>query len=324
METAIETFDLTRHFKRGKEKELVVALDRVNLQVEEGEIFGLLGPNGAGKTTLINILTTTLLPTSGAAHVKGMDVVEEAAEIRRFISLVSGGESPGYGILTARENLWFFSQLHGVPRHVANERIKEFMEKLEFTDYANTKMHKLSTGYKQRLNLARGFISDPDVLFLDEPTLGLDVLSAKQIRSLVKEWVTRDSEKTVLLTTHYMAEAEEMCNRVAMIDQGKILACDTPENLKRGLEAKATLRLEVPSDESGYSWLREMPGVLGFSETTHIETGTTTLKLLLEDELGIITISDKIKKKGLRVVSMSETRPTLEDVYISLVGRGLK
>ena len=324
MGTAIETLDLTRHFKRGKEKELVVALDHVNLQVEEGEIFGLLGPNGAGKTTLINILTTTLLPTSGAAYVKGMDVVEEAAEIRRYISLVSGGESPGYGILTARENLWFFSQLHGLPSRVANERIKEFMEKLEFTDYANTKMHKLSTGYKQRLNLARGFISDPDVLFLDEPTLGLDVLSAKQIRSLVKEWVKRDSEKTVLLTTHYMAEAEEMCNRVAMIDQGKILACDTPENLKRGLEAKATLRLEVPSDESGYSWLREMPGVLGFSETTHIETGTTTLKLLLEDELGIITISDKIKKKGLRVVSMSETRPTLEDVYISLVGRGLK
>lgn len=324
MGTAIETLDLTRHFKRGKEKELVVALDRVNLQVEKGEIFGLLGPNGAGKTTLINILTTTLLPTSGAAYVKGMDVVEEAAEIRRYISLVSGGESPGYGILTARENLWFFSQLHGLRSRVANERIKEFMEKLEFTDYANTKMHKLSTGYKQRLNLARGFISDPDVLFLDEPTLGLDVLSAKQIRSLVKEWVKRDSEKTVLLTTHYMAEAEEMCNRVAMIDQGKILACDTPENLKRGLEAKATLRLEVPSDESGYSWLREMPGVLGFSETTHIETGTTTLKLLLEDELGIITISDKIKKKGLRVVSISETRPTLEDVYISLVGRGLK
>ncbi len=324
MGTAIETLDLTRHFKRGKEKELVVALDRVNLQVEEGEIFGLLGPNGAGKTTLINILTTTLLPTSGAAYVKGMDVVEEAAEIRRYISLVSGGESPGYGILTARENLWFFSQLHGLRSRVANERIKEFMEKLEFTDYANTKMHKLSTGYKQRLNLARGFISDPDVLFLDEPTLGLDVLSARQIRSLVKEWVKRDSEKTVLLTTHYMAEAEEMCNRVAMIDQGKILACDTPENLKRGLEAKATLRLEVPSDESGYSWLREMPGVLGFSETTHIETGTTTLKLLLEDELGIITISDKIKKKGLRVVSISETRPTLEDVYISLVGRGLK
>ncbi|MFQ5951006.1 MAG: ABC transporter ATP-binding protein [Candidatus Geothermarchaeales archaeon] len=324
METAIKTLDLTRHFKRGKEKELVVALDHVSLKVEEGEIFGLLGPNGAGKTTLINILTTTLLPTTGTAYVKGMDVVEEASEIRRIISLVSGGESPGYGILTARENLWFFSQLYGVPGKVANERIKELMEKLEFTDYANTKMHKLSTGYKQRLNLARGFISDPDVLFLDEPTLGLDILSAKRIRSLVKEWVKGNSEKTLLLTTHYMAEAEEMCNRVAMIDHGKILACDTPENLKNDLKAKATLRLEVPSDEGGYSWLREMPGVLGFSETAHIETGTTTLKLLLEDELEIIAISDRIKRKRLKVISMSETRPTLEDVYISLVGRGLK
>lgn len=324
MTAAIKTLDLTRHFKKEKEEEVVVALDQVDLQVEEGEIFGLLGPNGAGKTTLINILTTTLLPTSGDAYVNGINVVEEPAEIRKFISLVSGGESPGYGILTAQENLWFFSQLHGVSGDVARERIQDLMEELEFTDYADSRMHKLSTGYKQRLNLARGFVSDPKILFLDEPTLGLDVISAKQIRTLVKEWVTQDTGKTVLLTTHYMAEAEEMCNRVALINKGRILACDTPEKLKGDLEAKATLQLEVQSDREGYSWLQEMPDVLGFSETTHIDTGTTTLKLLLEDELGVIAISDEIKKRGLKVVSISETRPTLEDVYISLVGRGLE
>ncbi|HEY5620155.1 MAG TPA: ABC transporter ATP-binding protein, partial [Candidatus Bathyarchaeia archaeon] len=163
---SIETRGLKRLFKGPKGAAPVVALDGVDLQVNEGEIFGLLGPNGAGKTTLIKILCTLLLPTEGQAYVKGLEAVKNAGQIRRIINLVSGGETPGYGILSVKENLWFFSQLYGLPRDLARDRVQKLIEQLELNEYASSRMNKLSTGYKQRLNLARGFINDPAVLFL--------------------------------------------------------------------------------------------------------------------------------------------------------------
>ncbi len=322
-ELSIETVDLTRTFK-GPSNTTVKALDRVNIRVNQGEIFGLLGPNGAGKTTLIKILTTLLLPTEGDAYVAGFHVVKQASELRSFINLVSGGETPGYGILTTRENLWFFSQLYGLPRSIANLRIKELMDKLQFAEYASTRMHKLSSGYKQRLNLARGFINDPKVLFLDEPTLGLDVLSAKNLRQFVKDWVRNDTEKTLLLTTHYMAEAEEMCDRVAIIDQGKIVALDTPESLKNKLERRRTVKLEVRGSSSKFGDLKQFSGVLGVSQSQDIQSEISTLKVLVEDESVISEVISRISQSGSKVISVSKTEPTLEDVYISLVGRGFE
>jgi ABC-2 type transport system ATP-binding protein len=229
---AVQAEDLRRIYKgRGQSGE-ITALDSVNLEVKKGEIFGLLGPNGAGKTTLIKILSTILLPTSGRATVLGMDVTKKTTDVRKRINLVSGGETPGYGSITVRENLWFFSQLYGLPGNIARERIAKLARELELTEYLSTRMHKLSTGYKQRLNLVRGFINSPDILFLDEPTLGLDVLSAMNLRRVIKSWIEEHPDKTILLTTHYMAEADVLCDRIAMINHGKILALDTPKGLR--------------------------------------------------------------------------------------------
>lgn len=320
---SIEARHLRRAFKGLPGKGDLVALDSVDLTIEEGEIFGLLGPNGAGKTTMIKILATLLLPTSGEAYVKGLEVVKNASKIRRLINLVSGGETPGYGILSVKENLWFFSQLYGLSRDAANERIKHLIAQLGLDDYVDTRMSKLSTGYKQRLNLARGFINSPAVLFLDEPTLGLDVLSAKQLRTFVRSWM-EDGTKTVLLTTHYMHEADELCSRVGIIDRGKILALDTPQRLKASIAGRPSWKIEVlpslPETES----LKKIPGVIGLSETSNIETGASTLKLVLEDESVMSDLLSKINSNGSKVLTMGKSETTLEDVYINLVGKGME
>lgn len=314
---------MKRLFKGPKGSAPVVALDGVDLQVNEGEIFGLLGPNGAGKTTLIKILCTLLLPTEGQAYVKGLEAVKNAGQIRRIINLVSGGETPGYGILSVKENLWFFSQLYGLPRDLARDRVQKLIEQLELNEYASSRMNKLSTGYKQRLNLARGFVNDPAVLFLDEPTLGLDVISAKHLRTFIKSWMA-DGPRTVLLTTHYMAEADEMCTRVGIIDHGKILACDTPQRLKAKIASSPSWKIEITPHLQKLDSVKSIPGVVGVSETSNIETGVSTLKLVLEDESVMSDLLSRIRENGSKVLNMGKAEPTLEDVYISLVGRGLQ
>jgi len=318
----VETHDVVRIFK-GKEKP-VKALDKVSIYIGEGEIFGLLGPNGAGKTTLIKILTTLLLPTSGEAYVGGFNVSKEAHKVRRIISLVSGGETPGYGILSAKENLWFFSQLYGLSSSIAKARIELLMADLEFEEYAKTRMSRLSTGYKQRLNLARGLLNNPKILFLDEPTLGLDVLTSMKLRAYIVDWAKREREGTVLLTTHYMAEADEMCDRVAIIDRGRILACDSPLRLKRKLEESVIMKVEVSSVQADFSFLDHIKGVIGYSQTRSIQTDTTSFKVMLTEERIFADIMSKLEAQNLKVLSTNKAEPTLEDVYISLVGRGFE
>ncbi|MDH7564249.1 MAG: ABC transporter ATP-binding protein [Candidatus Bathyarchaeota archaeon] len=318
----VETINLCRTF--GKKKELVKALDEVSISIKEGEIFGLLGPNGAGKTTLIKILTTLLLPTRGEAYVADFNVVKEADRVRKIINLVSGGETPGYGILSVKENLWFFSQLYGLPSSVAKERSKRLMADLDFEQYANTRMSKLSTGYKQRMSLARGLLSDPKILFLDEPTLGLDVLTAKKLRNYVIDWAKRERKGTVLLTTHYMIEADEMCDRVAIISNGKILACDSPQVLKEDLRRTPIAKIEVSSIQIDFSFIEKVKGIIGYSETRNIQTGVTHLRVMVDDRRVFAEIESKLTEAKLKVLSVNETEPTLEDVYIRLVGKGFE
>ena len=306
----------------GKKAEIVKALDGVSVTIMEGEIFGLLGPNGAGKTTLIKILTTLLLPTGGEAYVGGFNVVKASEKIRRIISLVSGGETPGYGILTVNENLWFFSQLYGLTTSVAKEKIKQLEADLDFEKYANTRMAKLSTGYKQRMSLARGLLNDPKILFLDEPTLGLDVLTAKRLRTYVVDWAKRKHKGTVLLTTHYMAEADEMCDRVAIISNGRILACDTPQKLKDDLKETPITKIEVASVEADFGFIEKMAGVVGYSEIRNIQTGVTSLKVMVQDVEVVSQIEAKLGEQKLKILSANETEPTLEDAYVRLVGKG--
>jgi ABC-2 type transport system ATP-binding protein len=322
LEHSIETRNIVRLFKAHPEP--VTALDDVSISIEKGEIFGLLGPNGAGKTTLIKILTTLLLPTSGEAYVCGFSVTKEPEKVRRAISLVSGGETPGYGILSSSENLWFFSQLYGLSSSAAKEKIQRLIRELGFEEYAKTRMSKLSTGYKQRLNLARGLLNDPEILFLDEPTLGLDVLTSKKLRGYIVDWAKRERRGTVLLTTHYMAEADEMCDRVAIIDQGRIMACDNPLTLKKNLEENVIMKVEVSSMQADFGFLENMKGLVGYSQTRSIQTDTTTLKVLARDEAVFSRITATLEKQQLKILSANKAEPTLEDVYISLVGRGFE
>lgn len=322
MQYSVETQDVVRIFKAHDKP--VTALDKVSISIREGEIFGLLGPNGAGKTTLIKILTTLLLPTKGEAYVGGFSVVKESEKVRKIINLVSGGETPGYGILTASENLWFFSQLYGLSFSAAKEKTKQLMKDLDFEEYAKTRMSKLSTGYKQRLNLARGLINDPKILFLDEPTLGLDVLTSKKMRGYIVDWAKREKKGTVLLTTHYMAEADEMCDRVAIIDRGRILAWDSPLKLKENLKENVIMKIEVSSVQADFGFLEKMVGLAGCSQTRSIQTDTTTLKVIARDEQVLSVITAKLEEQKLKILGVNKAEPTLEDVYISLVGRGFE
>lgn len=326
MNKAIQTIDLVREFrvKAGKDREnrVIRALDGVNLEVEQGELFGLLGPNGAGKTTLIKILVTLLYPTSGQAFVDGLDVTRDVLPIRQRINMVSGGEYSGYGILTVRETLWMFSQFYGIPYKVAFERINELLEVVGLKSEANTRVSRLSTGMRQKMNFCRGFVTGPKILFLDEPTLGLDVEAARDIRAYIKTWMEKHRDRTILLTTHYMAEADELCDRVAIIDHGKILACDTPQALKKKVSGGSILEISL-SGLYEFNWLKEKQGVKGFTSTSSIERDRTILKLVLEEEEVVPEVIKELNERKIPILSVQSLAPTLEDVFLTLVGRGL-
>jgi len=320
MPYAIESNQLVRTFGGSKGKKPLVALDHVDLQVEEGELFGLLGPNGAGKTTLIKILATLLLPTSGTVKVLGYDVEKEAQAIRPRINMVSGGETSGYGLLTVRENLWMFSQFYGIPSEDAKRTINEMVELFGIADKADSKVRTISTGQRQKMNVIRGFVTDPDLIFLDEPTLGLDVNASMNIRDFIRKWVKGEG-KTVLLTTHYMQEADELCDRLAIINQGRILACDTPLRLKRTVAKDSTFSITT-SPCSCIGEISSLPGVKGFHAKG--DGSKEDVRFVLEDEAVISDIISFITSKHAKVISLTKTEPTLEDVFIQLVGRGLE
>lgn len=330
MGLAIEARNVTRVFE-SKKKEPFYALRDASLEVHYGELFGLLGPNGAGKSTLIKILSTLLLPTSGTARVAGFDVVTEADRVRRSISMVSGGEHSGYGILTVRESLWLFAQFHGIPSREAYRRIDEALEVVGLADSAHTRVNKLSTGMRQRMNFARGLVNDPTVLFLDEPTLGLDVETSRVLRDYLKQWMKERPGRTVLLTTHYMAEADELCDRLAIIEGGRILTCDTPANLKRMMRDEVVLRMEISPalSANGHAGgavsvpsLENLPGVIALVPDAP-QNGTQQLTWRLTDDAVIGTVVQALSEAGARIVRLEKSDPTLEDVFMKLVGRRL-
>jgi ABC-2 type transport system ATP-binding protein len=325
---SIQTKDLGRVYKlrgskKGEAKELV-ALSGVNLEIRRGELFGLMGPNGAGKTTLIKILSTLLLPTSGTASVDGFDVVSNFKDIRRNISMVSGGETSGYGLLTVEENLWMFARFYGLDTKVARERIDLMLEIVGLTDRKRTKIGDLSTGLRQKMNFVRGFVSDPNIVFLDEPTLGLDVGAARDVRGFVKDWMQAHPERTLLLTTHYMAEADELCDRVAIIDQGRLLALDTPQNLKKRLQKDAIFRLKVSPLGKRPNKAEMLEAVPGVQEAIFNEVnGHIDLNLILAGEEALPAVLAHLSGRGSNLISLEKNEPTLEDVFISIVGRSL-
>jgi ABC-2 type transport system ATP-binding protein len=323
---AIDARGIRRVYKT--KQQVVVALDGIDLTVEPGEFFGLLGPNGAGKTTLIKILTTLLLPSEGTARVFGFDVATETKQLRRIMNMVAGGEQSGYGMLTVQEQLWMFSQFYGLGVREGKRRVADLIEAVSLQDQRLQRVGTLSTGQRQKMNFARGLLNDPWIFFLDEPTLGLDVSAARAVRELVLEWRAAVPGRTVLLTTHYMAEADEMCERIAIVDHGRILAIGSPGELKRRVQTESIIRLELDRLDGGPAVLARLPGVVSAvaGTATAPEGGeaaqTVAINLALAEPAALSGVVGALAGLGSRIVSLRTAEPSLEDVFIELVGRG--
>jgi ABC-2 type transport system ATP-binding protein len=293
----------------------VEAVRGVDFAVEDGELFGLLGPNGAGKTTTIKMLITLLLPTAGSARVLGYDVVEDAREVRKRIGYVFGGDRGLYERLPALDNLKYFAELYGVPPRDQRRRIDELLELVGLKGREKERVEGYSRGMRQRLHIARGLLHDPKVVFLDEPTIGVDPVGARELRLTIAGLV--ESGKTVLLTTHYMFEADSLCDRIAVIANGKIVAEGTPSDLKNRVRDGKVVEIEVYGvAESAVQGMRELAGVRAVT----IEERDQAQLLVVQTESDVeLTHALLGQLNGANVGRVSAREPTLEDAYVALV-----
>lgn len=328
-EFSIETRRLRRVFKldRIAQREdlgkTLIALDGIDIQVRPGEMIGILGPNGAGKTTLIRILSTLLSPTSGEAFIEGIDAVRDVRKIRPLINVVSGGETCGYGILTAKENLRLFTELYGIPWKIAKSRVDKMLNVVGLDRYYGVRVNRLSTGMRQRVNFARGFITDPKVLFLDEPTVGMDVHAAMEIREFVKSWLAEDRTRTILLTTHYMAEADDLCDRTAIIDQGRVQAIDTPGALKKMVQKETSLELTLYGLDPIPDSTKNIDGIVEFTVDALPSENVTRINALLKTPDISGELIRTVTSNSRILTDLKTQSPTLEDVFLKLTGRRL-
>jgi ABC-2 type transport system ATP-binding protein len=308
---AVEVEGLVKTYKE------VVAVDGISVRIEPGEMFGMLGPNGAGKTTTLGILSTLRRPTAGAARVWGYDVTRQRAEVRRRIGIVFQEFSLD-DKLTGRENLDFHGRLYGMGRALRRERIAEVLELVDLVDRADSQVEKYSGGMKRRLEIARGLLHAPPLLFLDEPTLGLDAQTRRQIWKYLAELNERVGV-TVILTTHYMEEADVLCERVAIVDHGRIVACDSPDALKASLGGDA-VHLGVAGDDDAIQ-----AALLALPFVSVVTGGGGSLSLTLDraDER-VSGLVDAVRGAGGQLTSLNLRRPTLEDVFLHYTGRGMR
>lgn len=292
----------------------VTAVDGIDLEVSEGEIFGLLGPNGAGKTTTVGMCTSRVLPTAGSIEVAGADVIDDPPRARSLIGVV-----PQFNTLdracTVWENLYFHCLYFGMGAAEAKERSGDLLEMFRLTDRGTSMPEALSGGMAQRLQLARAIAHRPRVLFLDEPTAGLDPQSRIALWQLVSE--LHEQGTTLLLTTHNMEEADKLCDRIAIIDHGSILECDTPVALKKGVGAETVIEVHLDEPAEALPQLEQVPGV------TRAEAGEGLVRVYSQDREGLLPrIVEIVARHGLRDISVTE--PTLETVFIELTGRALR
>ncbi|MDD1671698.1 MAG: ATP-binding cassette domain-containing protein [Methanomicrobiales archaeon] len=308
---AIEVRGLTRRFGS------LTAVDQISFTVEGGCIFGLLGPNGAGKTTTISMLTTLLAPTEGSATVAGHDILHEKDAVRRNIGVVF--QEPALDTsLTGRENLDFHAMMYGLTREVRDARIHEVLDLVELTEKAEILVQQYSGGMKRRLEIARGLIQHPQVLFLDEPTLGLDAQTRRRIWDYVKQ-LNRSKGVTIILTTHYMEEADYLCDRIAIIDAGRIVAMDTPARLKDLLGGDV---ISLQLNEEGHTFATYLQTLPWVKNVTSMDAHIT-----LTVEMGESRVPEIVKlgqNHGVDVVSVSLRKPSLEDVFLQFTGRTIR
>ncbi|MHC1582035.1 MAG: ATP-binding cassette domain-containing protein [Candidatus Syntropharchaeia archaeon] len=305
---AIETENLVKEFDGLR------AVDGIDLEIERGELFGLLGPNGAGKTTLIKMLSTLLRPTSGSARVWGYDVSKEQNEVRMCIGIVFQDPSVD-NKLTGRENLDFHARMYGMKKELREERIREVLSLVELEDRADVLLENYSGGMQRRLEIARGLMHRPKVLFLDEPTLGLDAQTRRRIWEYIKKM--NEEGVTIVLTTHYMEEADYLCDRVAIMDRGRIVALDTTENLKNSIGSDI-ISIEISDRDvseilSEWEWVKGMNRTNGRIEIS-VENGSERIPEV------ILSLS----RAGITIKSIELHEPTLEDVFLHLTGRKIR
>lgn len=326
MRPAIETQALTKRFRKlHTYRDLLLypwrradhrAVEDVSLQIAQGELFGLLGQNGAGKTTLIKMLCTALLPSSGQASVAGYDVVRQSQQVRERIGLVSGEERSFYWRLTGRQNLEFFAALYHIPPAQARRRIDDLIGRVGMADHADRPFQSYSTGMRQKLAIARGLLSEPLVLFMDEPTRSLDPISAQAVRRFVTEYIIGELGRTVILATHSMAEAEELCDRVALVRTGRVVAQGSIAQLRQALHYgfHCDLRLRhMPPDLPAV--LQRLPGVLRLDVVS--EQDMHALAVALEDDgPPLAALLRTVVERGAEVYGCQTRQATLEEIYM--------
>ena len=310
----IEVKNLTKMFKD------FVAVDSISFNVKKGEIFGLLGPNGAGKSTTIRMLCTLSRPTKGTATIGGYDIVKNDTEVRKLVGIVSE-KMIMYNRLTAKENLFFFGKLFSLPRNVLSKRTDDLLELVQLTKWKNSQVGTFSTGMRQRMNVIRALLGMPQVLFLDEPTLGLDPQSTVEIREFIRK-VNRESNITILITTHMMGEADLLCDRIGIIDHGKIVALDTSTNLKKMISGANTtiLTLEISNlTPELVTMVRALECVEAVSQEN-----SNHLKIHAHGDDAFNTIIDAIRASKAKIDSIQNIQPTLEDVFLHVTGHEVR
>ena len=313
-DVAISTSNLTKKFKE------FTAVDHISFEVKKGEIFGLLGPNGAGKSTAIRMLSTLTIPTEGSATVAGFDVRKEDSKVREHIGLVSE-KMIMYDELTASENLKLFGKLYDIPSDLLEKRVDKLLRFVRMEKWADHRIDTFSTGMKQRINVIRALVNQPEILFLDEPTLGLDPQSTSEIRELVRR-INIENGTTMILTTHMMGEADLLCDKIGIMDHGKIAALDTSANLKRSISGNdATIfEFEIPNlNAQLLSSIKSLESVTSVTQDdpTHIKVSSVG-----NDSFDILI--DVIRKNGAQIRTVKNLEPTLEDVFLHITGHEVR
>ncbi|MGH3764546.1 MAG: ABC transporter ATP-binding protein [Pseudonocardiaceae bacterium] len=321
--TAVEVRELVKRYPKAKTD----AVDRLSFAVAGGEIFGLLGPNGAGKSTTIGVLTTRVRPTAGQALIAGVDVVTAPRTVRRLLGVVPQRNNLDRS-LSVRQNLLFHAAYHGVPPRVRKPRAEALLEQFALIDRANDKPELFSGGQNQRMMIARALMHDPSVLFLDEPTTGLDPAARLFVWDRIRE--LRDAGVTILLTTHDMDEASALADRVGIVDHGRLLALDTPATLVRGLATGATLRVtvELPGEGATAKLLDRLGTLAGVQRCEHAGTEgaahTVTLYLSGDASSMVAPVATTVAEVGGQLIGVEVLQSSLEDVFIDLTGRTLR
>src|SRR5579864_4196592 len=308
----IEVEQITKRF--GK----FTAVDQISFNVEHGEIFGLLGPNGAGKSTLIRMLTTLIEPTEGTARINGHDVVESPDEVRESIGVIPQAMTSDLD-LSAEENLLIFAKLYSVPRERRKRMIRELLESVELEQWADKPVKNLSGGMRRRLEIARGLVHEPKILFLDEPTTGLDPVSRVSVWEMLSK-LKRERDLTILVTTHYMDEADKLCDRIAIIDHGKLVALDSPLKLKASIPGKNVL--EVSFSNVPENWIETLTAL---DEVAEVKAVDHVFRISSHNgPRTTVALMEAARKADVSITSLSVQSTTLDDVFVHYTGHQLR